>query len=40
VVTAVSTLEMALSRFGCAIELGRGVRAAEEILLDGWPALG
>lgn len=39
VITAVSTLEMALARFGHPVELGRGVRAAEEILLEGWPAL-
>jgi aspartate aminotransferase-like enzyme len=40
VITALSTLEMALTRFGCGIDLGRGVRAAEEVLLDGWPPLG
>jgi len=40
VITAVSTLEMALSRYGCALQLGSGVRAAEEILLDGWPLPG
>lgn len=40
VITAISTLEMALCRFGCALELGRGVRAAETVLLDGWPAGG
>jgi aspartate aminotransferase-like enzyme len=39
VITAISTLEMALTRFGHPVELGRGVRAAEEILLEGWPAL-
>jgi aspartate aminotransferase-like enzyme len=40
VITAISALEMALTRFGCAVQLGRGVRAAEEVLLDGWPARG
>ena len=40
VLTAISALEMALSRFGWALELGRGVGAAEEVLLDGWPTLG
>ncbi|MBI3303959.1 MAG: alanine--glyoxylate aminotransferase family protein [Deltaproteobacteria bacterium] len=40
VITGISTLEMALRRFGCTLELGRGVRAAEEVLLDGWPAVG
>lgn len=39
VITAISALEMALSSFGCDIELGRGVRAAQEILMTGWPAL-
>lgn len=38
VITAISTLEMALARFGYPVELGRGVRAAEEVLLEGWPA--
>lgn len=40
VITAISTLEMALCRFGHKLELGRGVRAAEEVLMDGWPAIG
>jgi aspartate aminotransferase-like enzyme len=40
VITAISTLEMALCRFGHQVELGRGVRAAEEVLMDGWPAIG
>lgn len=40
VITAVSTLEMALRRFGQDIPLGRGVQKAEEILLAGWPAVG
>ena len=38
VITAISTLEMALHRFGQEIPLGRGVQKAEEILLEGWPA--
>jgi len=40
VITAISTLEMALRRFGQEVELGRGVRSAEEALLDGWPTVG
>lgn len=40
VITAISTIEMALCRFGHKLELGRGVRAAEEVLMDGWPAIG
>lgn len=40
VITAISALEMALSRFGYPLELGRGVRAAEEVLLAGWPTVG
>ena len=40
VMTAISALEMALVSFGCDIELGRGVRAAQEVLLTGWPELG
>jgi aspartate aminotransferase-like enzyme len=40
VITAISALEMALTRFGGTLELGRGVRAAEEVLLGGWPTLG
>ncbi len=40
VITAISALEMALSQFGYRLELGRGVRAAQEILLTGWPDLG
>ncbi len=39
VITAISALEMALGLFGCNIELGRGVRAAQEILMTGWPEL-
>lgn len=39
VITAISALEMALGSFGCDIELGRGVRAAQEILMTGWPDL-
>jgi aspartate aminotransferase-like enzyme len=40
VITAISTLEMALRRFGQRVELGSGVRRAEEILLEGWPPVG
>ena len=40
VITAISTLEMALRRFGQNIELGSGVRRAEEVLLEGWPPVG
>jgi len=40
VITAISTLEMALRRFGQEIGLGSGVRRAEEILLEGWPPVG
>jgi len=40
VITAISTLEMALRRFGHDIPLGHGVQKAEEILLEGWPAVG
>lgn len=37
VITAVSSLEMALHRFDVPVELGSGVRAAEAVLLPGWP---
>lgn len=37
VVTAVAALEMALRKFGHAVELGRGVAAAEEIFIDALP---
>lgn len=40
VITAISTIEMALRCFGHSLELGAGVRAAEEVLMDGWPAIG
>jgi aspartate aminotransferase-like enzyme len=40
VIIALSALEMALRRFGHTVELGRGVRAAEEVLMNGWPAIG
>ena len=39
VITAISSLEMALSRFGVALTLGSGVRAAEAVLLPRWPAI-
>ncbi len=37
VITAISALEMALSRLGVPVELGQGVRAAEFALLPTWP---
>ncbi len=37
VITAISALEMALSRLGVPVELGQGVRAAESALLPTWP---
>jgi len=40
VITAISALEMALRRFGHNVDLGRGVSAAEEVLMEGWPAIG
>ncbi len=39
IITAISSLEMALSRFGVGLTLGSGVRAAEAVLLPGWPAV-
>lgn len=39
VITAISALEMALHQFGCSITLGHGVRAAQKILITGWPNL-
>ena len=39
VITAISSLEMALSRFGVTLTLGSGVRAAEAVLLPGWPTV-
>jgi len=40
VITAISTVEMALRRFGHKLALGRGVGAAEEVLMEGWPIIG
>jgi aspartate aminotransferase-like enzyme len=40
VVTAISALEMALRRWGCELTFGSGVRAAEDVLLTGWPLPG
>jgi len=37
VVTAVAALEMALRKFGHQVEFGRGVAAAEELLMDALP---
>ena len=39
VITAISSLEMALSRFGVTLALGSGVQAAEAVLLPSWPAV-
>jgi len=38
IVTAIAALEMALHHFGHAIDLGRGVGAAEAELLSALPA--
>ena len=38
-ITAVAALEMALQRFGHKVELGRGVGAAQAVLMDALPAL-
>lgn len=38
-ITAVATVEMTLKRFGHAVELGKGVGVAEEILLDAYPSV-
>jgi aspartate aminotransferase-like enzyme len=40
VVTGVAALELALRHFGAAVELGRGVGAAEAVLLEGLPPRG
>jgi aspartate aminotransferase-like enzyme len=40
VIMAVSAIEMALRRFGQKVDLGRGVRAAEEVLMEGWSTIG
>jgi aspartate aminotransferase-like enzyme len=37
VVVALGALEMALRHFGVAVELGRGVGAAEAVLAEGLP---
>lgn len=39
VITAISSLEMALSRFGVTLALGSGVQAAEAVLLPSWPTV-
>ncbi|VAX28136.1 Serine--glyoxylate aminotransferase [hydrothermal vent metagenome] len=36
VVIAISVIEMALTKFGAKVELGKGVAAAQEILLEGY----
>jgi aspartate aminotransferase-like enzyme len=38
IVVSIAALELALAHFGAAVELGRGVGAAEEILGEGLPA--
>jgi aspartate aminotransferase-like enzyme len=38
VVTGLAALELALRHFGAAIELGRGIGAAETVLAEGLPA--
>ena len=38
IVVSIAALEMALKHFGAAIELGRGVGAAEAVLAEGLPA--
>ena len=35
-IVAISALEMALRKFGCAVELGKGVGAAQKILLEAY----
>jgi aspartate aminotransferase-like enzyme len=39
-ITAIAALEMALQHFGHDVELGRGVGAAQRVLLEALPALG
>ena len=36
IITAVSSIEMGLRKFGYKVELGKGVAAAQEILLEGY----
>ncbi|MBI5559901.1 MAG: alanine--glyoxylate aminotransferase family protein, partial [Deltaproteobacteria bacterium] len=36
IITAVSALEMALEKFGCGAQSGKGVAAAQKILLEGY----
>jgi aspartate aminotransferase-like enzyme len=38
-VTALAALEMALRQFGHKVELGRGVGAAQAVLMDALPAI-
>ena len=35
-IVAISALEMALRKFGCAVEFGKGVAAAQEVLLEAY----
>jgi aspartate aminotransferase-like enzyme len=37
VITAIAALEMALRKFGAEIPFGRGVAAAQEVLMEGLP---
>jgi aspartate aminotransferase-like enzyme len=39
IITAVAALEMGIAAFGKPVELGRGVGAAQKILMDGMPAV-
>jgi aspartate aminotransferase-like enzyme len=39
IVIAIAALEMALHRFGARVDLGRGVAAAERVLVEGLPAV-
>jgi len=36
IIVAISALEMALKKFGTQIQLGKGVAAAQEILLEAY----
>jgi len=36
IIVAISSIEMALRKFGHKIEFGKGVAAAQEILMEGY----
>jgi aspartate aminotransferase-like enzyme len=36
IIIAISTLEMAFKKFGAQVQLGKGVAAAQEILLEAY----